>query len=182
MEFKKNTIIIIKYQCNKKPPGAFVKILLPNWFFSQWLLIPLLNTAKSALPDATHPMGISNTEEWVSLFQKVFGTVTKQVSFSFYCSRVSLCWATTSLLYHQLELYTSHTSLYYHYSQWISKDQSINYRAVGQQPESLQLASLQQAVQFTFFILVGSSTKAFHARNSFRLSCQPAKALERSWF
>lgn len=152
-----------------EPPGAFVNILLPNWFFSQWLLIPFLNTAKSALPDATHPLGISNTEEWLALFQKMFDTITEQVSFLFHCSRVSLCWATSSLLYHQLELCTSDNLLYYHYSLWISKDQSINYRAVGEQPMSLQLASLQQAVQLTFFTLAESSVRAFYAGDSFLL-------------
>lgn len=161
-----------------EPPGAFVNILLPNWFFSRWLLITFPNTAKSALPDATHPMGISNTEEWLALFQ-MFDTIKEQGSFFFNCSSV-LCWATISLLHHQLVLYTSDTLLYYQYSLGISKDQNINYRAVGQQPQSLQLASLQQTVQLTFFMLVGSYMRYFCAENSFRLSFGPAKALQHS--
>lgn len=165
-----------------EPPGAFVNILLPNWFYSKWLLIPFLNTAKSTLPDAAHPTGISNTAEWLSLFQKMFDTIPEQVSFFFNCSRVSLCWATSSLLYHLLELYTSDTLLYYHYSLWISNDQSINYTAVGQQSKSLQLASLQEAVQLTFFMLVGSSMRAFYAGNCFLLGFGPVKALKHSRF
>lgn len=128
------------------------------------------------------PRESQTLNNWFLCFRKCLIPSQSKSLFFFYCFRVSLCRATSSLLCHQLELYTSHTSLYYHYSQWISKDQSIIYRAVGQQPESLQLASLQQAVQLPFYILVGSSMKAFHAGNSFQLSFQPAKALEHSWF
>lgn len=91
----------------------------------------------------------------------MFDTVTNQVSFLSNCSRVSLCCAASSLLYHQLELYTSNTLLYYHYYLWISKDKSIHYRAVGQQPESVQLAILQQTVELTYFMLVRNSMRAF---------------------
>jgi len=88
--------------------------------------------------------------------------------------------------YHQLKLYTSDAVLYCYYSLCISKDQSINYRAVDQQPKSTHLASFQQAAQLTFFMLLGSSVRAFCAENSFLLSFRPAKVLKQlilaEWF
>ena len=99
----------------------------------------------------------------------MFDAITEQVSFSLNCSRVPLCQVTSSLLY-QLKLYTPDALFYYHYSLWTSEDQSVSYRAVGQQPESRQLASLQQAMQMTTVMILGSLVKSFHAGISFLLS------------
>lgn len=105
----------------------------------------------------------------------MFDAITEQASFFPHCSMISLHELPALHYYHQLKLYTLS---YYHYSLSFSKDQSTNYRAVSQQPENLQLASLQQAVQLTFCILVGSSVTAFYAENSFQFRFGPDRALK----
>lgn len=163
-----------------EPPGAFFLHLVPTWIFSQWLLIRFSNTAKSTLPDTTHPMGTSKAETFFVLFcfRRCLMPSQSKYFFFFHCSMISLHWATSSPLYHQLKLYTLS---YYHYSLFFSKDQSINYRAVSQQPENLQLASLQQSVQLTFCMLVGSSVTAFYAGNSSLFRFGPDRALKDNW-